>query len=160
MPSTATPRPSDRFIPLYIVAFFVVISGVLGTFTYVAITTYRGVVTANAYEKGVAYNTVIDQARTQDSLGYTHTLTYQNGEVAFALTAREGGQAVVVETAKVWFFRPTQEGMDIHLPMTKAADGTYRAGVEALPAKGLWEARVYAQTAKGEYQASKRITVK
>lgn len=154
---TSQPRPSDSFIPLYIVAFFLVITAVLATFVYIAVSSYRGVVTDDAYEKGVAYNKVIAQAEAQAASGYTLRIEQSAGGVTVhALDAK--GDAVPAKAVKIWFYRPTQDGMDRHESMARQPDGAF--GISTLGmARGLWEARVYADLPQGAVQSSKRIVL-
>ncbi len=148
-----------RYIPWLIVGFFVVIAGVLFTFAYVAITTYRGVVTDQAYEKGVAYNDVIARAQAQDEKGWESTIDVHSRVMTFRLVDRRG-DAVRVDAVKLTMFRPTQAGIDRDYTMHAQSNGTYTADMSDLPAIGIWEARIKAQTQHGEYQASKRVVMK
>ena len=59
----------DRIIPLYFVAFFVFIAIMDGIFVYLATTTHSGVVTENAYQKGLNYNQYITAYDQQEMLG-------------------------------------------------------------------------------------------
>ena len=55
----------DRIIPWYFVMAFLVIFAVNGLFVYLATTTHNGVVTENAYEKGLDYERIVDEVRKQ-----------------------------------------------------------------------------------------------
>ena len=70
MTAAALPRPSDRFIPLYIVAFFAVFMTVLLTMVYISLRSYPGIVTENSYEKGLAMNKYIAASAAQQALGW------------------------------------------------------------------------------------------
>ena len=158
MASQAEPRPSDKWIPWYFVLFFVFLSFVFGGFSYVAIKTHTGLVTDEAYKKGLAYNRVIEKAKQQETLGYTANMTQAaDGMLRLRLTDR-GGNAVAASHVAVWFFRPTQAKADVHDVMTPAEDGTYQIRPQ-LPAQGLWEVRILAETSAGPYQASKRMVI-
>lgn len=150
------PRPSDRFIPWYIVAFFVAQAMLFAWFTYVAKATYTGLVTEQAYEKGLAYNSIIEKAGAQAALGLNSKIEYGSGQVVFLLRDRDGRP---VNGAKVTgiLFRPVHDGMDVSFEM-KEDNGAYRTAISP-PEKGLWEVRLRAATAQGEYQASQRIVV-
>lgn len=149
-------RSSDRLIPWYIVLFFVVLTFVFAGFTYIAQKTHTGLVTDQAYEKGLAYNRTIENARAQDALGLISVIEYKNGKVLFNLKDRNGQ---IVADAKVTavFFRPVHDGMDMSVDMT-ARDGIYSALI-SLPERGLWEVRVHAVTPAGDYQSSRRIVI-
>jgi len=155
MTGQSLPRPSDKWIPWYIVLFFVVLSFVFGGFTYVALKTHTGIVTDNAYKKGLAYNDIIDKDRQQAALGYKAQLRREQGVLVFALTDKAGAP-VEMSSAAIWFFRPTDAKGDLRAEMTAAAAGRFEYAA-APPAPGLWEVRILAETAAGSYQHTKRM---
>ena len=55
-------------IPLYFVMFFITLAILDSFFVYIALSTHNGVVTENAYEKGLNYNRTIEQAETAKKL--------------------------------------------------------------------------------------------
>lgn len=154
MTAASQPRPSDKWIPWYIVLLFVVFSSVLGTFAYIAVTTHTGTVTDGAYQKGLAYNSVIEKADAQDAFGYRGILALEDNAVVFTLADRAGAP-VDVSAASVWFFRPTNVKGDRRADMEAAGEGRfiYKGAV----AQGLWEIRIRAATPKGPYQYTKRM---
>lgn len=147
-----------RYIPWLIVAFFVVITCVLAGFAYVAITTYRGVVTDQAYERGVAYNAVIARAEEQAARGWNADIVFRDGYVTFTLVDGDG-TAVAADGVVLVMFRPTQAGMDRRYDMQSLGGGRFQANVSDLPAHGAWDARVTAQTIQGDYHASTRMVI-
>ena len=52
-------------IPWYFVIAFIIVFAVNGVFVYTAINTNRGVVTENAYEKGLDFNRIVAEVRKQ-----------------------------------------------------------------------------------------------
>lgn len=155
MTACAGPRPSDKWIPWYIVLFFVVISGVLATFVTVALKTHTGTVTDGAYQKGLDYNITIEKARRQEALGWRAALAQEEGRVVFTLKDTEGAP-VEISAAAVWFFRPTDAKADIRGTMACAGAGRCVHGAAQAP-RGLWEVRVRAETAQGPYLYAKRM---
>lgn len=154
-PRPAGPRPSDKWIPWYIVLFFVCITCVLGAFTWIALSTHTGTVTDDAYKKGLAYNETIHQADAQKAWGYAPSLARAGDDVVFTLKDA-AGLPVQVTAAAVWFFRPADARGDVRGDMTADAAGALRYDAKSL-ARGLWEVRVLATTPKGAYQYSKRM---
>lgn len=149
------PRPSDKWIPWYIVLFFVGITCVLATFTWIALSTHTGTVTDDAYKKGLAYNETIHQADAQKAWGYQPSLARAGDDVVFTL--KDGaGTPVEGASASVWFFRPADARGDVRGDMTADAAGVWRYDASGL-ARGLWEVRILAATPKGAYQYSKRM---
>ncbi|MCI5050219.1 MAG: FixH family protein [Rickettsiales bacterium] len=55
----------DRLIPWYFVMAFMVVFIVNGIFIYYATGTHKGVVTENPYEKGLAFDEIVNEVRKQ-----------------------------------------------------------------------------------------------
>lgn len=146
-----------RYIPWLIVLFFVVISLVLGSFCYIAQKTHTGVVTEQAYEKGLRYNDVIEQSSLQEQTGYRAVINHGSNKITFILTDA-GGKNIESNGVSLWLFRPVQAGMDYHMTMVRDEQGRYVADITSVE-KGLWEIRIHAQTPKGPYQATKRVVL-
>lgn len=162
--NSAAPRPSDRWIPYYIVAFFLVMIATLVPMGLIAVKTNTGVVTDNAYQKGLNYNHDLQAAAEQQALHWTHRLTLDpidNGQklkARFTLFDTErkplGGAEV-----KLWLVRPTQAGMDQSVTLIAADSAGSYAGEIPVPTRGQWEARVSALRQGHNYQVSQRITL-
>ena len=69
------PRPSDRWIPWYFVAFFILLISILVPMGIIAVRTNTGLVTESAYNKGLAYNASIRAEEAQKALGWHGDLT-------------------------------------------------------------------------------------
>ncbi len=150
-----TPRPSDRYIPWYIVLFFVAQTVLFGWFTYIAETTHTGLVTEQAYEKGLHYNKTIEKERLQKSLGLTSSVTHNGSNITFKLQDKNGAN-IMHAIVTLWLYRPTQDGKDIRVGMTETSTGEYTATVGSAM-KGLWEIRIHALTDTNDYQTSQRV---
>ncbi|MCH2038403.1 MAG: FixH family protein [Rickettsiales bacterium] len=80
----------DKLIPWYFVMFFVFLAIVDGTFVTIATSTHRGLVTDNAYEKGLNYNETISAYDAQKNLNWDSTLHYEQPLLTFALKDEQG----------------------------------------------------------------------
>jgi nitrogen fixation protein FixH len=155
------PRPPDKWIPWYFVAFFITLVLVLVPMCIIAVRTNSGVVTENAYEKGLAYNKVIQASEQQNALKWHGDLTLipdkENVEANYMLTDANNAP---LNDAKVmlWLVRPTQSGMDQKIGLNPQSHGHYEAMLP-LPAPGLWEVRVSATVQGQNFQTVKRITI-
>lgn len=157
----STPRPSDRWIPWYIAAFFVVLTLTLVPMCIIAVRTNTGVVTENAYEKGIAYNKIIQAEEQQDSLKWQGGLsvTPASGKAMMDFRLKDAsGKPLDKAAVKLWLVRPAQGGMDQQATMQDHGDGAYQAEIQ-LPQRGLWEARVSATLDGHNYQVVKRIVI-
>lgn len=147
-------NPKDKLIPWYFVAFFTVIAILDGIFVYVAITTQTGLVTENAYEKGLAFNQQLEQARTQPKL--QESLSFENGLLRWQ-AINENATPVENATVTATIIRPVQDGYDFETTLDYQGAGVYEAKLD-LPLKGLWKAEMNATWDNRHYQTSHSFT--
>ena len=150
-------KKSDRWIPWYFVAFFVVLAILNGIFVTIANTTHRGVVTENAYTKGLHYNQTLAAAAQQQQLGWSAEIDFIQPALSLRLRDRHGRS---IEEAKVvaYLTRTTQAGHDFQVPLPPIGDGIYAQDVR-FPIKGQWHVRMAATWQQQHYQQSQRISV-
>ena len=86
MSEIAMRRIDGRHVLAGLVVFFAVMLLANAVFVYYAVTTFGGVDTEDAYRKGVAYNTTLDDAATQTGLGWKTSLAYDGDRGSLALT--------------------------------------------------------------------------
>lgn len=138
------PRPSDKWIPWYIVAFFVVVVGVLSAFAWIAVTTEPGVVTQDAYQKGLHYDQTIAASDISAEIPWQASITARKQidgvhlEVVLKDDRQKPINYAVVES---WWVRPVEGKQDQHWKMTEKGNGVYEA-TGPLPLDGAWDVRV------------------
>jgi nitrogen fixation protein FixH len=159
---TASARPRGWWYPWIFVGGFAIVVVVNGIMIWFATTTFTGLETERAYEKGLAYNRAIDDARAQDELGWRVETTIEPAEGrAVRLGARfadRDGRPIDGLAVEGRLIRPTQSGHDRRLPMTGLGDGSYEARLTPeLP--GLWEFQVVAKRGDVRHQTSRRIQI-
>lgn len=142
----------DRMIPWYFVMFFAFIAIVDGIMVTLAVRTHTGLVTDHAYEKGLAYNQIVQAADAQAQLGWKSEIALEGNTVYFRLRDAQS-QPLAWEQATATISRPTQAGMDFTVDLRP--DGS----AISFPLKGLWEVRVDASHRGVHYQQTKRIVV-
>lgn len=122
------------WVLLSFVAFFAVIVAVNAVFITKALETHSGVVVKQPYEKGLAFNEVLETARAQD--GIEHGVSYKDGILQLTLP---------VTTAEVVasFMRPIKEGDDFEMALEHRGGGVYEA-VPEMPLPGAWRVRLRA----------------
>lgn len=136
----------------YFVAFFGFVAAVNTVMVTLAIRTHSGVVTEHAYEKGLAYNQVVQATEKQKEQGWKSKIEYSSGQLHFTLRDHDNHR-ITPESATATITRPTQQGMDFTMelenPDTKIE----------FPALGMWDIRVDADYQGAHYQQTKRIVV-
>ena len=150
----------SRWIPCAFVAFFGVVLLANGAMIWIAFVTWTGLETESAYQKGLAYNRVLDQAEAQASLGWQVHLEFAQADgralaVKLALADRHGD---LIEDASIstTFFRPTHEGHDQVAAIPHRYGGAYEARVE-LPLAGQWDVHLTVEHAGEVWRATRRV---
>lgn len=161
-PYTSGPRPSDKYIPWMIVGFFVFFIVLLSVFVMIATHGNPGVVTENAYQKGLVYNQTLAAAAEENKLRWRGDLEVKR--VAQELTVTyvlhdHSGQPVNGARVELWLVRPTAQGMDQQTELLGRGQGRYRATLP-LPALGLWQVTVQVSAAENQMQMTRRLVIK
>lgn len=159
--SSASARDA-RIVRRYFIIFFLVLVAVQAVLITLATRTHRGLVTDHPYEKGLAYNEVVQAAAQQEALGWKDELTFSNGKTSQGvlrfLLRDASGVLLKPQSVTVQAMRPTQEGMDFTADMALDPSGKAQANV-TFPVTGLWDLRVIATVDGQPYQQSKRVVV-
>lgn len=155
-------KPIDKFIPWFFVIFFVVLTIALGSFVWIAVKSNRGLVTQDAYKKGLAYNLIIEKQKQQDALQWQTNLAVDrqdDGAVLVRFTLKNMvGMPISDATVQAVFVRPTEAGHDVTLPLMHKKNELY-TGSTPLPFRGLWVVRITAQQGENTFQQEQRVTL-
>lgn len=137
-------------IPWYFVMFFGVIIIVNTIFIYNALKTHSGVVTEQAYEKGLAFNQTIAKAKSQPQ--WRDKASYENGALTWEIRDENGAP---IKNAKVRasFFRPIKTGHDFSVDLTHKGSGIYQAKPN-IPISGRWVAKLDCQWNTHQYKTA------
>lgn len=142
-------RHRGRFVPWVIIAFFLSFVVVLSVMTTIAVTHRASEVTAEAYDKGRAYNQTLQAAQAAARLGWQFSPTWKAGQLDLTIKDRNG-QPVRAESVRVWFVNSADGQLDRAADMTATASG-YVSHIR-LP-RGLWHVHVTAEQAGQQAQA-------
>jgi nitrogen fixation protein FixH len=142
-------KNKDRVILYWFLAFFGTFMILDGIFVYLAVSTQTGLVTEKAYEKGLAYNQTLEEAKNQPDI--IDEVSYENGILQWVLIDKQN-QALKAVT-KATFFRPVQAGYDFTVPLEQKDAGVYEIKPD-LPLKGLWSVRLEAQWDNKTYKTT------
>lgn len=159
----AAPRSPGWWYPWIFVAAFVVVVGVNATMAWFATSTFTGLETEGAYEKGLAYNTNIALAKAQAELGWSVEPMVRpladdaQHRTDIAIRYRDSdGKPVEGLEVRARLIRPTTKGYDRDVVLEPRGDGVYGLVTElALP--GVWDMEVVAIGNGVSYQLAHRF---
>lgn len=150
-------RRRGRFVPWVIAAFYVTFMSALIGFVVIAYSHPPSETTAEAYDKGLAYNDTLARSAQMAALGWQSTIDYNNGRLIFGL--QDNHHAPIAHArVRAWFVHPGDGHFDRSFELTDTGDGVYTADAP-LPAAGSWSIHVTAALQDREYQATTQIEV-
>jgi nitrogen fixation protein FixH len=150
----------SRWIPWAFVAFFGVVLAANAAMVVIAITSWPGLETRQAYQRGLAHDEALEAAAAQAALGWEVEFAFeQTGPGAGALRldlADRFGNVLQDAEVRAALVRPTHGGHDLVVAVPHHYGGRYLQDV-ALPLAGQWEARVQIVAQGREYRLRERI---
>jgi len=150
-------RPFDprrgRWIPWMFVGAMLMVVVVNGIMAFIALSTFTGVSTPRAYDRGLTYNDVLQEAARQDALGLRAAVTLRDG--ALSVTVRDAAGVPATGRLAGALQRPlTRE--TVALEFVPAGPGQWLA--EAAPGRpGQWEARLTLHGPAGPFDIRARV---
>lgn len=128
---------------------------VMATF---AVTTWTGLVVKDDFGASQHYNEKLAEMRKQAALGWHGEVDYGNGLLTYHL--RDGNsEPVDASSVTVRVARPTHEGEDRTLTLSRGPARDYATGVQLLP--GIWNVEIDVTGPAGEsYQQRVRLYVR
>jgi len=154
-----------RHVLALALAFFAVVFAVNAVFIYLALDSFRGLSTDDAYVRGLDYNRTIAAAQAQQVLGWQARLESErvtgSNEVVLRLTIVDrDGAPIPGLSADGMLQRPVDDSMDRRLVFAAAGDGRYEARA-LVPQWGQWDVRLTARAPGGEsYRLEQRLWLK
>lgn len=120
-----------------IAAFFALVVGVNGVMIYAAVKTFRGEVVAHPYERGLAYNRDIAQAREQAARDWRVDVSLRRapgGVAAVTVVARDADGAGVTGVAmNATLAAPADLSQDVRLRLEETASGRFEGRATVSP---------------------------
>ena len=158
-----TMRERGWWYPYIFVGILVVVAIVNGIFAFFASTTFNGLVTDNAYEKGVNYNATIALARQQTELGWQANVQFvpdSSGHKATLTVSYtdKAGQPLDGLTVEALAERPTVTGYEATIAFTQSQKGTYTAQI-SVPMGGEWDFDLVATSDGVVHQTQRRFLI-
>jgi len=138
------PNPvTGRHVLIYLLGFFGVILIANVIYIWLALSTFNGERTENAYDKGLQYNQTLALADAQAKRPWHAALTAAPaaGSQRLQITMDLDGTAPAGLRASATLIRPTVSGYDMAVDLTKTGTKHFEAEV-ALPLPGVWDVEV------------------
>lgn len=153
---------SNGWIPLLFVGGFLILFAVTGNFVRLALTTFPGLVTTNAYERGLAYDDVIAAEQAQAEQGWQMTIMAPEfsgeGQVATITLSDRNGEPLAGGTVIMMAERMTRYAQQVRVQMSDVGAGRYEAPME-LPISGRWLVSVLADIDGSRHFATEEVFV-
>jgi len=151
---TDAAKTSDKKYARWTLFCFLAFFGIIGTvdaiFIYKAVNTHTGVVTKQAYEKGLNFNETLEKARNQPNI--IQVASYENDILNWQLSEQNTAPLTgATVTAKL--FRPAHDGYDYEVALDHQGNGLYLAKLN-LPLKGVWIAKLNSTWNNETYQTT------
>ena len=152
--STQTYDPNrSRWIPWAFVGAFLLVTGVNGVMVYSAISTFTGVSTPRAYDRGRTYNDVLHEAARQDALGWHPRLRLEGGTLR--LEVKDGAGNPVPGDITGWLVRPLT-GERHEMALNATGPGLWRGEIGPIQ-PGQWDTQFVLHGPGGQLDIRDRL---
>ncbi|MBC7951978.1 MAG: FixH family protein [Rhodospirillaceae bacterium] len=162
---TTVTRPRGWWYPYIFVGCFMIVVAVNAGMAYFATSTFSGISTVGAYQKGLAYNQNIAMAKAQEALGWKVETKVKpvndslavKADIAVSYRDRDGKPVEGLDV-RARLVRPTAKGYDQDLPLAPMGNGLY-GGVYTLPLNGVWDMDMVAIKPDVAYEHAQRFVI-
>lgn len=151
------PRRS-AWMPWLFVAGLGIVVLVNAALIFFAVSSAKGLVVANPYEKGIAFNRQLARERAEVALGWKLAASYQNGAIEATLTDA-GGRPLSNATVTALFVRPIEGGGPPPMALHAVAPGKFQGDI-ALPRLGQWDVTLEAVSGGNSFIETIRVVVR
>jgi nitrogen fixation protein FixH len=143
---------TGRHVLIAVLAFFGMVIAVNGVFIVLALNSWSGLSTDDAYRRGLTYNETLRQAEIQRALGWqvrTDLAPRADGRVRLSVVFTDRAEAPVEGlTIAGQLRRPSRESDDRPVELTRQGPGRYSTDLD-LPLLGQWDLRLRATAPDG-----------
>jgi len=151
-----------RHVLFGLVAFFGVMLIANGALFYLAVSTFSGGDTSNAYQKGLSYNEIVEAAKRQDERGWRSELAYENNTRRLTLRIVDKLEAPITGLqVNARLGRPATDKEDRQVELREIDAGVYAATLDLAP--GQWVISIASGWDKegndSAYRLKQRLTV-
>jgi nitrogen fixation protein FixH len=132
---------TGRSVLWWVISFFAVIFIANFFFIYFALSSWTGLSTENAYEKGVRFNETLAKADAQKIQGWQSTVSLVGGTQLKIILTDKNQRALRGLGVSAKLIRPVKEGNDQKFMLKEFGPGIYQAPV-AFSHQGRWQVEV------------------
>jgi nitrogen fixation protein FixH len=157
--SRSASRSKRSLIPWIFVGGMAVVVVVNAVMITLAVRSWTGLVVEKPYERGVAYNRVLEAQHRQDALGWNFAVGTDGADrIRLTVTGRDGQplDGLALTAALV---RPIDLLPDVPLIFKQTEAGVYVAEAQA-PKPGQWDLKVEAQRSDDHFHLVERVILK
>lgn len=157
-------RITGRHVLYGLLGFFGLVVAANGAFVYLALDSFSGLSTENAYQRGLDYNETLRAAEAQRTLGWRAEVTAEalgggRHRIAVAFADKRGAPLEDL-TVGGSLRRPAQDGYDRQIALERVGPGRYAREV-ALPLAGQWDFVLSARSLAGQsFRLEERLWLK
>jgi len=161
-PALASPRSQSalrgRWIPWIFIGGMLAVVLANAALVFFAMSSWNGVATSRAFERGLAYNRLLAAAAAEESLGWKAEIAYRPGSVIIVLHDADGRpieRAAITLEAQ----RPLERQAPLSAVVEDAGEGRYIARPADLH-PGQWDVRLRVVRDGAAAHLGRRIVVK
>lgn len=147
-----------RWIPWVFVAGFLVVIGVNAVLITAAVGTFTGTTTTGAYDRGLGYGAVLDEAARQRALGWKAEVVRAGGAVVVTVRLPDGSPLPADAAVAGTLQRPLDR-TSLPLDFQPSAPGAWRAAAD-VPAPGAWEAVLTVTRGADRLERRQRLVIR
>lgn len=143
----------NRLVPYGIVAFFVILTAIMGWFIWLSILSYSGLFTEHSYEKGLDFAQINKDSISHEKYPFDVLINYDGLRINVYF---KGITIDNVNHIKGKLIRPVDSKQDIDLIINGYYENGVRSSVIKVP-PGIWEVRLKITVAGKDHFFAQRI---
>ena len=154
---------ANRWVPWMFVLAFLVVGAVNAVFVYLAIHSHTGLVTEQAYEKGLAFNQTLAKAEAMQALGWNFSVELTSEDILSVRLVDKSGNPIQKAQVKGRMVRPVKSGYDYEINLAEqmkvGESGVYQARLRP-PLPGSWTVHLVATQNGQSFEKSEALVLK
>lgn len=154
---------ANRWVPWMFVLAFLVVGAVNAVFVYLAIHSHTGLVTEQAYEKGLAFNQTLAKAEAMKALGWNFSVELTSEDILSVRLVDKSGNPIQKAQVKGRMVRPVKSGYDYEVSLAEQTKGGVSGIYQVLlrpPLRGSWTVHLVATQNGQSFEKSEALVLK